>query len=290
MPHYKDLFFQSNDELTLYARDYPSRVAGTALTLICIPGLTRNSADFEDLCESLAGDYRVLAVDLRGRGRSAFDLNPMNYNPAIYADDIACLLQAENLDSAIFIGTSLGGLVAMTLAATHRTAILGIVLNDVGPEINPIGLARIRSYVSNPTTVSNWHEAVEQTRLLQEEAVPDLSDSEWQAFARRLYREGEDGRPVLNFDPKISVLFEAQDADAPSVDLWPLFELLSSIPLMVIRGAESDILSSEALAKMAVVHPGMVSLEVKGRGHAPLLNEPGVESAIEGFLQQFSED
>ncbi|MBL4572431.1 MAG: alpha/beta fold hydrolase, partial [Gammaproteobacteria bacterium] len=225
MPHYKDLFFKSHDDLTLYARDYSAQAC--APTLIFIPGLTRNSADFEELCETLAGDFRLLAVDLRGRGRSAIDPNPENYHPAIYAQDIASLLEAEGIDSAIFIGTSLGGLVAMTLAAIAPVVVLGIVLNDVGPEVNPIGLTRIRSYVSNPARVKSWHEAVDETRALQEEALPGLSDLQWQEFTRRLYQEDKAGRPVLNFDPGISKLFEAQDADATPVDLWPLFESLS---------------------------------------------------------------
>lgn len=286
MPHYKDLFFKSYDALTLYARDYSA--AASAPTLICIPGLTRNSADFEELCESLAGGFRLLAVDLRGRGRSAIDPDPNNYHPAIYAQDIASLLDAEGIDSAIFIGTSLGGLVAMTLAAIRPQAVLGIVLNDVGPEVNSIGLARIRSYVSNRVKVENWQEAVDITRALQEEAIPGLSDLQWQEFTKRLYREDEGGSPTLNFDPRISVLFEAQDTNAPPVDLWPLFESLSGIPLLVVRGAHSDILSSQTVAKMATVHPSMQSLEVIGRGHAPLLNEPGVVPAIERFLEQFT--
>ncbi|GJM12511.1 MAG: alpha/beta hydrolase [Pseudohongiella sp.] len=282
MPLYKDLYFKSHDGLSLYARDYPA--SEDSSTLVCIPGLTRNSADFEKLCESLAGEHRILAVDLRGRGRSAYDPNPQNYLPTVYAQDIASLLRAENIDSAIFIGTSLGGMVAMTLAAINAAAVAGIVLNDVGPELNPVGLARIKSYVSNPVPVESWEDAVEKTRTNQEHALPGLSDSQWLEFTKRLYRE-EGGRPILSFDPKISVLFEAQDADAPTVDLWPLFELLNAIPVMLIRGAHSDILSAESMAKMLSVNPSLVTLEVEGRGHAPLLDEPGVVQAIKEFLK-----
>jgi len=286
MTQYSDLFYESHDGLTLYARDYAGEESAHAL--ICIPGLTRNSADFEDLCDTLAGEYRLLAVDLRGRGRSDADPNPLNYHPGNYAQDIASLLQAASLEAAIFIGTSLGGLVAMTLAATSPDAVRGIVLNDVGPEINPAGLARIRSYVSNARDVTSWDEAVEATRDIQQDVLPGLSDSEWQVFTRRLYRENADGTPVLNFDAGISVLLEAQDLTEEPANLWPLFASLSDLPLLVIRGEHSDILSQQIVSKMAAVHPGMLFLEVSERGHAPLLDEPGVIPTIQRFLRQFA--
>ena len=284
MTQYRDLFFNSRDGLKLYARDYESRES--APVIILIPGLTRNSADFEDLCESLAAQYRLLAVDLRGRGRSDADSNPHNYHPGTYAEDIACLLRAAAVESALFIGTSLGGMVAMTLAASSPGSVKGIVLNDVGPEIDPRGLARIRSYVVGSRDINSWREAVEATREIQEEVLPDLSDSEWEVFTRRLYIEDAEGTPVLNFDPGISVLLEAQDPSAEPADLWPLFAGLKGIPLMVIRGEHSDILSNEIVAKMVAAHPTLTYLEVQGRGHAPLLNEPGVVPAIKEFLRQ----
>lgn len=286
MTQYSDLFYESHDGLTLYARDYAG--VESAPALICIPGLTRNSADFEELCDTLAGEYRLLAVDLRGRGRSDADPNPLNYHPGNYAQDIASLLQAASLKSAIFIGTSLGGLVAMTLAATSPDAVRGIVLNDVGPEINPAGLARIRSYVSNARDVTSWEEAVEATREIQQDVLPGLSDSEWQVFTRRLYRERADGTPVLNFDAGISVLVEAQDPTAEPADLWSLFAMLADLPMLVIRGEHSDILSTQIVSKMAAMHRRMSYLEVKERGHAPLLNEPEVVPAIKQFLKQFA--
>lgn len=283
MSQYRDLFFKSHDDLNLYARDYPA--APAAGTVICLPGLTRNSADFDELCSELAGDYRLLAVDLRGRGRSDADPNPLNYHPAIYAQDIAALMHSQDIRSALFIGTSLGGLVSMTLAAMTPALVRGIVLNDVGPELNPSGLARIRSYVSNSAEVRDWEEAVAKTRSTQGEAFPDLSDADWETFTRRLYRVDGQGKPVLDYDKKISVLFEAQDPDAPPADLWPLFTLLHAIPMLVIRGSQSDILSADVVAKMAAMHPRMRSLEVRNRGHAPMLNESGVVEAIRQFLE-----
>ncbi|PCH61802.1 MAG: alpha/beta hydrolase [SAR86 cluster bacterium] len=290
MVQYTDLFFDSHDGLKLYARDYPASTSAatpasaSVTTIICLPGLTRNCADFEELCSSLAENYRLLAVDFRGRGRSDYDANPHNYHPGIYAQDITSLMQAEAIDGAIFIGTSLGGLVAMTLAATTPSAVLGIVLNDVGPEVDPVGLARIRSYVSNDREAVNWHVAVSNTRAINEEALPGLSDVQWRKFTRRLYRDDDSGRAALNFDQAISVLFEEQDPNDPPIDLWPLFYMLRDVPLLVLRGAHSDILSAQVVAKMATVHPLMQSLEVKGRGHAPLLDEPGVVNVIKQFL------
>ncbi len=283
MSQYRDLLFKSHDGLNLYARDYPA--PANAATVICLPGLTRNSADFDELCSGLAGEYRFLAVDLRGRGRSDADPNPLNYNPATYAQDIVKLMQDVEIASAIFIGTSLGGLVGMTLAAMNPALVQGLVLNDVGPELNPSGITRIRNYVSKSADVTNWEEAVQRTRETQGQALPGLSDVEWQAFTRRLFRPDEQGKPILNYDKDISVLFEAADTDAPPADLWPLFESLKEIPMLVIRGAQSDILSAAVVSRMAAYHPQMSSLEVQDRGHAPLLNEPGIPEAIREFLR-----
>jgi len=286
MPHYEDLYFKSHDGLTLYSRDYSG--TESAATVICLPGLTRNSADFEELCESLAGEHRILAVDLRGRGRSDSDPNPLNYHPATYAQDIGMLLKETDLSSAVFVGTSLGGLVSMTLAATMPEAVQGIVLNDIGPEVNPAGLVRIQSYLANSTIVTNWKEAINHTRAIHEQALKGLSDEEWATFTRRLYHERKDGVPELYYDPDISVPFNAQGRDEPQADLWPLFTLLTNIPFLVFRGGHSDILTAETLARMAATHPRLTPCEVKGRGHAPLLNETGVVSAIRKFIVELT--
>ncbi len=287
MSQYRDLYFKSHDSLNLYARDYPASAA--AATVICLPGLTRNSADFDELCSELAGDHRVLAADLRGRGRSDADPNPLNYHPATYAQDIAELMKDQGIASATFIGTSLGGLVSMTLAALHPALVSGIVLNDVGPELDPSGIARISDYVINGVDVENWEEAVTRTRETQGQALPGLSDAEWEAFTRRIYREDDRGRPILNYDKNIGVLLQAQDPKAPPANLWPLFAMLQEIPMLVIRGAQSDILSAAIASRMAENHPRLCLLEVQKRGHAPLLNEEGVVPAIREFLQQTRE-
>lgn len=288
MSDYQDFWYTSADQLRLYARDYGDKSQAT--TLVCIPGLTRNSADFEDLCESLVESFRILAVDLRGRGRSAFDPNPRNYQPGVYALDIVALLNAASVDKAIFIGTSLGGLVSMILGATEPARVQAIVLNDVGPQLNPEGLARIQSYLTDYTEVQNWEEAVARTRDTQESALPGLSDQEWEEFTKRLYKVDESGKPVLNYDRDIAVLFEERDESDPPADLWEVFSLLHEIPILALRGEFSDIISTETLDKMRASHAGLDVVEIKNRGHAPLLNEPDAVSAIKEFISKAETD
>lgn len=284
MSAFRDFWYRSFDQLRLYARDYPGPEKADAPTLVCLPGLTRNSADFEDLCALLCEDYRILAADLRGRGRSAADPEPGNYHPVTYARDVSDLLQAAGVEQAVFIGTSLGGLVSMTVAAGNPACVSGIVLNDVGPELNPEGVARIREYLTDYRGVDDWQQAVARTRTSQGAALPDLSEADWDRFTRRLYREDASRRPVLNYDRDIAVLFEAQEPGTPSPDLWPMFGLLTGIPMLVLRGAHSDILSADTVAIMQQRHPRLQAVQVANRGHAPLLDEPDAVTAIRAFL------
>lgn len=286
MSDYQDFWYTSADQLRLYARDYGDKSQAT--TLVCIPGLTRNSADFEDICSSLSGKYRILAADLRGRGNSAYDPNPANYHPGTYASDMLALLDAASVESAIFIGTSLGGLVSMILAATVPDRVQAIVLNDVGPELNPEGLARIQSYLTDYTQVQDWEEAIARTRATQESALPGLSGPEWEAFTKRLYKEDESGKPTLNYDRDIAVLFEARTDPSPPQDLWGVFATLSEIPMLVLRGEFSDIIDQDTVSRMKEIHPDLRSVEVKNRGHAPLLNEPDAMPAIAHFIAALS--
>ena len=287
MSHYQDFWYTSADQLRLYTRDYGDQSKPT--TLVCIPGLTRNSADFEELCGLLAHNYRILAVDLRGRGQSAYDPNPQNYHPGVYALDIVALLDAAAVDQAIFIGTSLGGLVSMILAATEPDRVQAIVLNDVGPQLNPEGLARIQSYLTDYTEVQNWDEAIARTRATQEPALPGLTEQEWAQFTRRLYREDENGIPVLNYDRDIALLFEERAESSPPADLWDVFSLLLEIPMLVLRGEHSDIIDKETLRRMQSLHSNLSAVEVRNRGHAPLLNEPDAVSAIQEFISKLSD-
>ena len=286
MAEYTDLYYPSHDGLRLYARDYAS--ASASRTLICIPGLTRNSADFEDLCAALADDYRVLAVDLRGRGLSDYDPEPLNYHPGTYVRDIESLIDALQLESASLIGTSLGGVVSMLLASVKAEFVERIVLNDIGPELNPVGVARIRGYVNGQHSPSSWSEAIVLAKEIHCAALPDLSDGAWEKFTRRLYRQGA-SELLLNYDEHIADLFDVVDAadpDAQAKAMWEVYKQLSTLPIFVIRGEFSDILSAQTLAEMAKLNAHVRSIEVSNRGHAPLLDETGVIPAIRGFLAE----
>lgn len=286
MAQYSDLFYTSHDGLTLYARDYGHK--NSARTVICLPGLTRNSADFEGLCAELADDFRLLAVDLRGRGRSAYDPNPLNYHPGTYVRDIDTLCRREALDSASFIGTSLGGLVSMMLADERPEFVERIVLNDIGPELDPAGVDRIRRYVSASTAPADWNEATALTRELHGAVLPNLSDDEWRKFTKRLYRAEAGSAPMLNYDEHIADLFSAAAEPATEAQrsaMWDLYSRLKNIPIFALRGEFSDILSARTLAEMGKCNAHFQTLEVPKRGHAPLLDEPGVMPAIRKFLE-----
>ena len=288
---YADRFWRSLDGLQLHARDYPA-ASGLALQpVICIHGLTRNARDFEDLAPRIAANgRRVLALDVRGRGQSAWDPQPMRYVPATYAVDVLALLDALGIGRAVFIGTSMGGLITMTIAAFRPQAVAGAVLNDIGPEIAPEGIKRITGYTGRSAAVATWAEAADYARQLNAVAFPHYTAEQWTAFARRLFAE-KDGRPVLDYDPDIAKAFapppppEGQ-APPPPVDLWPLFKGLAlGRPLLTIRGALSDLLSPDIAGRMREAAPEMAYAEVAGVGHAPMLDEPEALAAIDTLLE-----
>lgn len=281
MQNYSDYWYQSSDGLRLYARQYGNESADR--TIICIPGLTRNSADFAPLCEHLADGYRIFAVDLRGRGSSDYDPQPENYHPGSYAADIISLLDDLALPSAIIIGTSLGGLVSMVLAATALERISAVIMNDIGPEADQTGIDRIKAYVSKASSVSNWADAVAKTKLIQGQEYPEFSDQDWINFSKNLYRENSGGQPVLAYDPAIAQLL-IQPSDQPAPDLWPLFTLLSNTPMLLLRGELSDILSPHCVSRMCELKPDIQFLEIANCGHAPLLSEASALHAIDDFL------
>jgi len=286
MSNYKHIWFQSHDGLKLYARDYPTdKPLGT---IICIPGLTRNSADFSLLCEHLSQQYRVIAVDLRGRGQSAYDPNPNNYFPGIYAEDIMTLLDELQLSSVVLIGTSLGGLVSMLVAAQRPNRVSAVIMNDIGPEANQSGLDRIKSYVCNTTPVANWEEAINKTQQVQSREYPDFERVDWERFTRNIYNENSQGTPELNYDPAIALLLEQAQDNAVPPDLWPVFEAIRSTPLLVFRGELSDILSVDCVEKMLTIHQQMDYKEVSRRGHTPLLSESESLDSIDNFLERIA--
>jgi pimeloyl-ACP methyl ester carboxylesterase len=277
---YQEIHWTSHDGLRLYSRVYESLGAGTAV--LCLHGLTRNSRDFDDLAVHLRSRYRVIVPDVRGRGHSARDPNPQNYQPGIYVQDLLALLDAVNERRVAIVGTSMGGLLAMMLGVGYRDRVRGIVLNDVGPEVDPKGLERIKGYAGRLPPTQNWDDAVAQTKFMFGEAWPDLSEERWSTLARRGFREDAAGKVQVDADPMIGEVLRA--APAAAADLWPFWSALSGIPMLAIRGAHSDILSAATFARMKTENPDLKQLEAARRGHAPLLDEPECLAAIDRFL------
>ena len=266
MNEYRDLWYESHDGLRLYARDYGA--PGGRAPVLCMHGLTRNSADFAGLASHLAPGRRVLCVDQRGRGRSQYDPVVANYKPATYVQDMFTLLDREGIDSVVLVGTSMGGLMSFAMGAAQPARIAAMVINDIGPEVDPAGLARIKRYVGKSRPVTSWVEAVEQQRAINGVAFPDFSEDQWQAFTRGLYRE-ENGVPVLAYDPAIAEPISAAETNAVPPDLWPVFDTLAPIPMLLIRGSTSDILSRACAQRMQKSHGALEYVEIPDRGHAP---------------------
>jgi len=278
---WQDRYFQSADGLRLHYRDYPA--AAGRVPVLCLPGLTRNCRDFETIAPHIQRARRVLCIDLRGRGLSQHDPNWRNYHPGTYVADVALLLADAGVERVIVLGTSLGGIIAMIMAATTPNAMAGAILNDIGPEVAPEGQKRISSYVGKSAPVRNWAEAAAQSRATNGLAWPDATDEDWLRIARRVYRE-VDGVPRLDMDPMIGEAVRAAPSGA-APDLWPVFAALQPMPVLALRGATSDVLSQATFDRMAREKPDLERVTVAGRGHAPTLDEPECVGAIDAFLQ-----
>ena len=280
---WQERYFESSDGLSLYYRDYHPAEESDRLPVLCLPGLTRNSRDFEALALRLQrAGRRVLTPDLRGRGRSQHDPDWSNYQPTTYLGDLAALQAAAGAERVVVVGTSLGGILAMLIAATRPAAIAAAVLNDVGPEIAPEGLQRIAQYVGRHIPVGSWEEAAAQARATYGLALPDLTDAQWLAFARRSYVE-VDGVPRLDMDPMIGEAVRAAPSGA-APDLWPVYGALRPLPALAVRGELSDVLSEATFERMALEKPDLRRVTVARRGHPPLLDEPECVLAIDEFL------
>ena len=283
MAAFRERRFAAQDGLSLFYRDYGDALS-RRLPMICLTGLTRNSADFADLAERHAGDRRILCLDYRGRGRSAYDSDWRNYDPRIYVSDITHLLAANDIHRAVVIGTSLGGVLAMALAVVKPTALAAVVLNDIGPDVVPGGLARIMGYIGIDQPQPDWPSAVRYVRQLLTRLSP-RSDADWLRMAQGTFREGPDGLLHFDWDVKLAKPLMAQSSNVP--DLWPFFSALRRIPTLVLRGAISDVLSPETFARMAVVKPDVERVIVPESGHVPSLNEPEAASTIDAFIRRF---
>jgi len=276
----------SRDGLSLFARDYPAADTEQRLPVICLHGLTRNSKDFEDIAPIIAAwGRRVIAADVRGRGQSGRDLNPDNYQPKIYARDVVEMMAALNIERAVFLGTSMGGIITMTMMAVRPKAVAAAILNDVGPAISPQGIARILGYAGKAVEIGDWNDAADYVRQTNAVAFPHFNDEDWHRFARRTFRQGSDG-PELDYDPAIKGVI----SKPPSrIVLWLtrlLFKRLArKRPALLVRGMLSDLISADIADRMQRMAPGMQRVDVPGVGHAPMLTEPEAVDAIEQFLR-----
>ncbi len=283
MARFREKRLAAQDGLSLYYRDYGDPLS-PRLPLICLTGLTRNSADFADLADRHADERRMLCLDYRGRGRSAYDSDWRNYDPRIYVSDIAHLLAANDVQRAVVVGTSMGGVLTMALAVMKPTALAAAVLNDIGPDVIPGGLTRIMAYIGTDHPQPDWPSAV---RYLQK-LLPTLSirtDEGWLKMAKGTFRAGEDGLLHFDWDVKLAKPLLAQSGNVP--DLWPFFSALRRIPTLALRGAISDVLSPETFERMARVKPDLERVTVPNSGHAPTLNEPEAAAAIDAFIRRF---
>lgn len=281
MPAYENRYWWSKDGLRLHYRDYPGGEGRPPI--LCLPGLTRNARDYDALAARLAGRWRVLALDFRGRGESAYAKDPMTYVPLTYVQDVEALLTELAIDRYVAIGTSLGGIVTMLLGGTTRARIVAALLNDVGPEIDPRGLSRIRGYVGKAGSFPTWMHAARAVADGNGEVYPDWAIEDWLAMAKRLYRLNSAGRIVLDYDMKIAEPFRVPGNEA-GPDMWRALSSLRAVPTLVVRGARSDVLSAATAERMiaALDHADLVTVD--GVGHAPTLSEPAVLGAIDRLL------
>ena len=276
-------FVTATDGLRLHVRDYGS-VSNEQL-VVCLPGVARTAADFDPLAEMLIDQdskRRVLALDYRGRGLSDRDPDASHYDVGVESADILSVFAALGVERAVMVGTSRGGIHTMVLGAIRPDLIAGAVLNDIGPVLEAVGLERIKGYIGKLPTPMSWAEAVSILKGVAGAQFTGLSDAEWLHYAETTYEAGPDGF-VVRYDPALMRNFAALDpARLPT--MWDQFDTLAAIPLLLIRGENSDLLSVETLAAMVARHPGCDSLTVPGQGHAPLLIDPPTMTGIERFV------
>lgn len=283
MQSWSDGYWSSSDGLRLHYRDYGGGEGRPPI--ICIPGLTRNARDFDGVAERLAGEWRVICVELRGRGDSAYAKDSSTYIPLTYMADVEALIAELGLERFILFGTSLGGLITMLLAMKHKEQIAGAMINDIGPVIDTRGLERIRGYVGRSHAWPTWLHAARYFAEAQHDIYPGWKLDQWLIFAKRLCKLSQGGRIVLDYDMRIAEPFKQPGGDT-GFDLWPAFNALIGIPTLAVRGGISDLLSAETVAAMEAANPDLESVTVPGVGHAPTLDEPEAIEAIDRFLER----
>ena len=279
---WSDQYWWSSDGVRLHARVYagPDGTEG-APPILCMPGLARNARDFEMLAPHVARQRKVIVIEFRGRGESAFAKDPMTYVPLTYVQDVVAMLEELGIERFAAIGTSLGGLVAMLMAATLPGRLVGAVLNDVGPELQAAGLERIRDYIGAGGSQPTWMHAARSLAELNRAVYPDYEIHDWLRLTKRTHRLTAEGRIVADYDKQIAAPLRAASSGDAAMDLWPVYRALGNIPLLILRGALSDILAQSAGEKMVAELPRARLVEVPGVGHAPTMDEPQARAAID---------
>jgi pimeloyl-ACP methyl ester carboxylesterase len=283
--HYRS----ADDRLDLYARDY--RGPEGAPVLLMLHGLTRSSKDFDAIAAHLADRYRIIVPDQRGRGLSAYDPEPKKYHIKTYIADMVALLDGLGIASAVLIGTSMGGLMTMVMGASMPDRVKAMVINDIGPVVEQAGIDRIKSYMGKGKPVTDWDSATDYCALTGSDTFPDYTREDWLAMARRIFVEADGGGLRINYDPAISQSLggDSDDKAAPQSDLWGIWDKLSDIPALVVRGETTDLFSVETMQEMERRHPkDFAHVTVPRIGHAPMLDEPEALAAIEAFLAEFA--
>lgn len=289
MSAFQDIFTTSADGLRLHARTI-GPVDSHALAVLCLPGLTRTAEDFDVVAQALADDPQsprcVVAIDYRGRGRSDYDPNPANYTVPTETTDVLAIAAAAGIARAILLGTSRGGLISMVIGATRPEFVAGIILNDIGPELDISGLMKIKGYLGPPVTPQTWSEAARGLQRLFGDVFPALTEADWLAWAHRAFRQETDCRLVRTYDPGLAHTFDSISPETPPPALWELFDQMAKVPLLSIRGELSDLLSRDCVAAMKRHRPDMETCDVPLEGHAPLLADAPTIARITAFCRR----
>ncbi|MDB5662961.1 MAG: alpha/beta hydrolase fold protein [Sphingomonas bacterium] len=283
MATWTDGYWWSKDGLRLHYRDYPGPAERPPI--LCLPGLTRNARDFAGVAEALAGEWRLICIDLRGRGESAYAKDPMSYVPLVYLQDIEALIDALAIDRLVLFGTSLGGIMALLLGAAGNARLAGALINDIGPTIEPAGLARIRTYVGRGTSWPTWLHAARGLSDNHRTIYPDYAIEDWLRMAKRMCRLTAAGRIVPDYDARIAEPFRLPGGET-GIDMWPALDGLGGVPSLLVRGGTSDILSEATAEEMARRLPKLARVTLPRVGHAPTLDEPESRAAIHQLLDR----
>jgi pimeloyl-ACP methyl ester carboxylesterase len=280
---YEDRYWTSSDGLTLHYRSYPGPEGGDRLPVLCMHGLTRNARDFAALAEDLAPKRRVIVPEMRGRGLSDYASDSDTYSPLTYVQDVEKLLAEQGITRFVVIGTSMGGLMTMLMAAAQPGRMAAVVMNDVGPEVDAAGLARISGYVGQGRSYPTWVHAARGLAEAHGAAFPDFDLDMWLEMAKRTMVVTQNGRIGFDYDMAIAEPF-AKPGNAAPPNLWLAYEALRDVPMLLVRGELSDLLSPDTVKQMAVRNPRMRHITVPRIGHAPTLDEPEVRAAIHALL------